>query len=71
MVSRWACAVNGDRCVIVTVIFDDCRSVTVGANAKGSVFVWRLRGLNLQGFPYSDGFIVDSGDNDWMSRQNA
>ncbi len=39
MVSRWACDVNGGRCVIVTVIFDDCRNVTVGANVGGSEFV--------------------------------
>ncbi len=49
MVSRQAWDVNGGRCVVVTVVFDDCRIVTVGANVKGSVFVWRRRCVNFLG----------------------
>ncbi len=30
---------NRGRCVVVAVVFDDCRSVTVGANVVGNVFI--------------------------------
>ncbi len=71
MVLRWVCVVNGGRCVVISVVFDDCRSVTVGANVRGSVFVWRQRRLNFLGVPNGDGFVIKSGGNDWRSRKNA
>jgi hypothetical protein len=71
MVLRWACAVNGGRHVIVTVVFDDCRSATVGANVGGILFLRRQRHLNFLGAPNGDRFVVDSGGNDWKSRKNA
>ncbi len=53
MVLRWACAVNGGRHVVFTV-------VTVGANVGGNVFVSRWRCLNFLGVPNDDGFLVDN-----------
>jgi hypothetical protein len=29
MVTRWAGALTGDRVVVVTIVFDNCRSVAV------------------------------------------
>jgi hypothetical protein len=43
MVTRWAGIVNEGRRVVVTVFFNDCRSVTVGANVLGIVFERRRR----------------------------
>jgi hypothetical protein len=63
--------VNRGRHVVVTVVFDDCRSGTVGANVGGFVFVRRQRCLNFLGVPNGNGLVVDSGGNDWRSRKNA
>ncbi len=43
MLTRWACAVIGDRCVVVTVVFNDCRSDAVGADVLGIMFEGRWR----------------------------
>ncbi len=62
---------NGGRCVVVTITVNDCRSVTVGANVVGIVFVRRQRCLNFLGVP-NDGFVdVDHGGKYWRSRKNA
>ncbi len=62
MVSRCVCAVNEGRCVIVTVIFNNCRSVAVGADVVGIVIERRRRWLNFLGVPNDDGFVdVDQG----------
>jgi hypothetical protein len=71
MVSRWACAVNRGRRVVVTFVFNNCKSVTGGANVGSIVFVRRRRHLNFLGVPNTDGFVVNSGGNDWRSRKNA
>jgi hypothetical protein len=64
--------VNRSRHIVVTVIVNDCRSVTVGANVVGSVFVQRRRRLNFLGFPNNDGLVnVDHGGKYWRSRKNA
>ncbi len=52
----WAC-MNGVRHVIVTVVFNDCRSVTIGANVMGNVFERRRRCLNFLGVPNDDGSV--------------
>jgi hypothetical protein len=57
MVMRWACAVNGGRCSVVTVHFNNCRSVVVGVDVVGIVFEGRWRWPNLLGVPNDDGFI--------------
>ncbi len=71
MVSSWACAVKGDRPVVVTVVFNDCRSVTIEANAWGGVFVRSWRHLKFLGVPNDDGFIVNNGSNNRRCRKNA
>jgi hypothetical protein len=72
MVMRWACAVIGDRWVIVIVIFNDCRSDAVGADVVGIVFEGRLRGLNFLGIPNDDGFVdVNQGGMYLCSRKSA
>jgi hypothetical protein len=68
---RWACDVKRGRHVINTVVFDDCRNVTVGDSVRGSMFVWRLRRLNFLGVSNGDRFIVISGGNDGRSRKNV
>ncbi len=70
MVSSWVCAVNGGRCAVDTVIFNDCRSATVGANVGGIVFVRRWS-LNFLGVPYDDRFVINNEGNNWRSRMNA
>ncbi len=72
MVMSWACAVNGGRHVVLTVIFNDCRSVTVGANVVGIVFERRWNQLNFQGVSNDDGFNhVNHGGKYWRIRKNA
>ncbi len=71
MVSRWACAGNGGSHVVITVVFDDCRSVTVVANIGGIVFVRRQRPVNFLGVSNGDRFVVNREGNDWRSRRNA
>ncbi len=62
MVTRWVCALNGGRCVVTTVVFNNCRSVVVGADVMSIVFDRRRRRLNFLGVPNDDGFInVDQG----------
>ncbi len=39
MVTRWAGALTGDRCVLVAVVLDNCRSIAVGVD----VSVLRMR----------------------------
>ncbi len=41
MVPRWARAVIGDRCVIVTVVFNNCKSDVVGDDVVDIVFEGR------------------------------
>jgi hypothetical protein len=57
MVANWACAVIGDRCVIFTVVLNNCRSDPVGADVVGIVFEGRQRQLNFRGIPNDDGFV--------------
>jgi hypothetical protein len=72
MVTRWGCAVNWGRRVVVTVVFNDCRNFAVGANDMGIVFERRQRWLNFLGVPNDDGFVdVDHGGKYWRSRKNA
>ncbi len=72
MVTRWACAVNGGGHVIVNVVINDCRSVTVGANVMDIVFVRRRRRLHFLGVPNDDGFVdVNQWGKYWRSRKNA
>jgi hypothetical protein len=59
------------RRVVVTLIFNNCRSVTVGANVGDIVCVRRRRHLNFPGVPYDDRFIVNNGDNNRRIRKNA
>jgi hypothetical protein len=68
MVSRWACGVNRGRHIIVTVIFNDCKSVTVGANVGINAFVSRWRCLTFLGVSNDDGFVIDKWGNKWRSR---
>ncbi len=69
MVTRWACAVNGGRYDVITVIINDCKSVTVGANVMGIVLERRQRHLNFLGNPNDDRFVdVDHGGKYWRSR---
>jgi hypothetical protein len=35
MVTMWVRAVIGDRCVVVNVVLDNCRSFAVGADVAG------------------------------------
>jgi hypothetical protein len=64
MVTRWVRAVIGDRCVIVNVIFNNCRSVAVGDDVVGIVFDGRWRRLNYLWIPNHDRFVyVDQGEN--------
>jgi hypothetical protein len=57
MVTWWASAVNGGRCVIITVIINDCRSINFGANVVGIVFERRRRYLNFLGVSNDDRFV--------------
>jgi hypothetical protein len=62
MVMRCVSAVNGDWCAVVTVIFNDCKSVAVGADVVGIVSEGRRRRLNFLGVPNDDGFVyIDQG----------
>ncbi len=73
MVTRWVRVVIGDRCVIATVVFNNCRSDAVGDDAIGIVFERKQRWLNYLWIPYDDGFVCDghgggflrSGKNAW------
>jgi hypothetical protein len=73
MVTRWACAVIGDRCVVVTVIFNNCKIVVVEDDVIGIVFEGRQRRLNYLWIPNNDGFVyvnqgggfLRSGKNSW------
>ncbi len=47
----------------------ECRSVTVGANVGGIVFVWRWRHLNFLWVPNGDRLAVNSEGDDWRSRR--
>ncbi len=60
MVLSWVCAVNRGRCVIVTGVFNDCRSVTIGANVGSGVFVRSQRCLNFLRVSNDDGFVVNN-----------
>ncbi len=48
---------NGGRCVVVTVLFNDCRSVMVGTDVVGIVFERWQRQLNFLGVPNDDWFV--------------
>jgi hypothetical protein len=72
MVTRWAGTVIGDRCVIVTVVFNNCRSVVVGDDVVGIVFEGRLGRLDYLWIPNDDGFgFVDQGGGFLSSGKNA
>ncbi len=58
MVTRWACAVNGGRHDVVTVIINDCKSVSVGANVMGIMFERRQRHLNFLGIQMMMGLLM-------------
>jgi hypothetical protein len=47
---RWACVVFRDRCVINTIVFNNCRSDAIGAEG-------RQRGLKFLVIPNDDGLI--------------
>ena len=73
MVTRWAHAAVGDRCVIITVIFNNCRSVAVGDYVIGIVFegrqgrldyLWILNDDRFVYFHQGGGFLR-SGKNAW------
>jgi hypothetical protein len=72
MVMRWVGALTGDRCIVVAVILDNCRSVGVGADVVGvEVVGWQGR-LNKLRIPNDDGFIfVNHWGGWWRSRKNA
>jgi hypothetical protein len=57
MVMRWAHAVIGDRCVVVTVIFNNFRHVAVGDDVIDIVFEGRWRRLDYLWIPNDDGFV--------------
>jgi hypothetical protein len=62
MVTRWACAVIGNRYVLVTVFFKNCRSDAVGADVMGIVLEGRWRQFNFLRIPNDDRFVdVDPG----------
>ncbi len=48
---------NGVRQVVVTVIFNNCRSDAVGADVVGNVFERRWRTLNFLGVPNDYRFL--------------
>ncbi len=44
MVTSWACALTGDRCIAIVVVLDNCRSVAVGVDVGGVEIVnWQGR----------------------------
>ncbi len=49
LVTRRACAVNEGRHVIIIVVFNNCRSVAVGADVVGIVFDGRRSLVNFLG----------------------
>jgi len=51
------CAVIGDRCVLNTVVFKNCRHDAVGADVMGIVFEGRWRRLNFLGISNDDRFV--------------
>ncbi len=57
MVTRWASAVIVDRCVVVTVIFNECSSVVDGDYVVGIVFEGRRGRLDYLWIPNDDGFV--------------
>ena len=57
MVVRCVCAVIGDRCVLNTVMFKNCRHDAVGADVMGIVFEGRWRRLNFLGISNDDRFV--------------
>jgi hypothetical protein len=64
--------VNGGRRVIITVIFNDCRNVVVGADVVDIVVERRQRLLNFLEVPNDDEFVdVNRGGKYWRSRKNA
>jgi hypothetical protein len=72
MVTRWARAVIGDRCIIVTVVLNDGRSVAVGDDVVGDVFEGRQGRLDKLRIPNDDGFdYVNQGGGFLRSRKNA
>ncbi len=62
-----------DKCVIVTVVFNNCRSDVVGDDVVlGIVCEGRRRRLNYLRIPIDDGFVyVDQGGGFLRSRKNA
>jgi hypothetical protein len=58
MVMRWAGALTGDRCVVLAVVLNDCRSVAVGVDDVGvEVVDWQVR-LNKLRIPNDNGFNI-------------
>jgi hypothetical protein len=72
MVTRWSGALTENRCNVVTVVLDNCRSVADGVAVLGvEVVGWQGR-LNKLRIPNDDGFIfVDHWLGWWRSRKNA
>ncbi len=63
---------NEGRRVVITVVFNNCRNVEVGADVVGIVFERRQRRLNFLGVSNDDRFVnVDHGGEYWRSRKNA
>jgi hypothetical protein len=72
MVTRWACAVNRGKRVVIAVFVNHYRSVTFGANVVGIVFERRWGCLNFLEVPNDDWFDnVNHGGKYWRSRKNA
>ncbi len=73
MLTRWAGALTGDRCIIVVaVILDNCRSVVVGDDVIGVEVVGQQGRLKKLRIPNDDGFIfVNHWSGWWRSRKNA
>jgi hypothetical protein len=47
----------GDRCVVNTIVFNDCRSDAIGTDVVGVVFEGRQRGLTFLVIPNDDKLI--------------
>jgi hypothetical protein len=71
MVTRWVGALTRDRCVVVAIVLNNCRSVAVGADAIGVEVVGRQGRLNKLRISNDDGFIfVNHWGGWWRSRKN-
>ncbi len=62
----------GYRCVVITVVFNDCRSDAVGEDVFGIMFEGRQRRLNYLFIPNDDRFVyVDQGGGFLRTGKNA